>query len=169
MLKFLIKAKATTLQEKKRKVNGLIENIELILLKNTYYKMDGLSKKYNRHELLLLENDWHFLVCWCILRAYFFDSWTTVITHSFFCYFFLVFVSALFVVFTYMFFIVFFPTFIVFSVVINLSFLLFLPSIWLYFFSIDFVCFLFLCLFSFLYLSGVIPTIILLIHLVFSM
>ena len=27
------------------------------MLNNTYYQKDGLSKKYNRHELLLLVND----------------------------------------------------------------------------------------------------------------
>ena len=45
-------------QGKKLEVSGVNENIILVgrdMMNNRYYKLDGMSKRYNRHELLLVD------------------------------------------------------------------------------------------------------------------
>ena len=47
-------------QGKKPEVSGANEYNKVILvgrdmMKNRYYKLDGMSKRYNRHELLLVD------------------------------------------------------------------------------------------------------------------
>ena len=60
MLRYLIKERATMYQGKKPEVSGANEHNKVILvgrdmMKNRYYKLDGMSKRYNRHELLLVD------------------------------------------------------------------------------------------------------------------
>ena len=58
MLGYLIKERATMYQGKKLEVSGVNENIILVgrdMMNNRYYKLDGMSKRYNRHELLLVD------------------------------------------------------------------------------------------------------------------
>ena len=45
-------------QGKKPEVNGVKEKVILVgrdMMNNRYYKLDGMSKRYNRHELLLVD------------------------------------------------------------------------------------------------------------------
>ena len=46
-------------QGKKPEVNGVKESIKWLvgrdMMNNRYYKLDGMSKRYNRHELLLVD------------------------------------------------------------------------------------------------------------------
>ena len=58
MLGYLIKERATMYQGKKLEVSGVNENIILVgrdMMNNRYYKLDGMSKIYNRHEILLVD------------------------------------------------------------------------------------------------------------------
>ena len=60
MLRYLIKERATMYQGKKREVNGANGKYKVILvgrdmMNSRYYKLDGMSKRYNRHELLLVD------------------------------------------------------------------------------------------------------------------
>ena len=60
MLRYLIKERATMHQGKKLEVSGTERKYKVILvgrdmMNNRYYKLDGMSKRYNRHELLLVD------------------------------------------------------------------------------------------------------------------
>ena len=59
MLRYLIKERATMYQGRKLEVSGVKRKYKVILvgrdmINNIYYKLDGMSKRYNGHELLLV-------------------------------------------------------------------------------------------------------------------